>query len=290
MIYGYGLWRDVENQLHKDLPNVEIRNKQKYNQIRQAILKGWVSKSDLIFFLRFSEGDQRLQDQLHKEGYNLFPNPEFSKFIRNRGKYLREIDKQTKYALKRVHLDKFPNNLMEVIRENFKDNPVVLKVGNLHASEGKYLIKNSQDIPHLKYKQRQMPITIEEFIPDARSIRIGLIGDPFDIKNYFITEHVNSKTWLKNFAPEEEVTYFYNERYDLGIDHIDKLIYETMTIAFKYNANLLGVDWVVSPTKTGLLELNDMIGLPEGDFSLYLFSREVEKVCMKHINEQKRAE
>lgn len=284
-MYGYGVWSKVAMRLNIDLASNSLRNLQKYNQVKQQMAKGNLTKENMLFFLRFSEGDQRLQDKLHSEGYKLFPNPEFSQFIRNREEYLPEIDGMTKYPLKRVYLPAFSSSIYDVIRDNFGEQPVVVKVGNLHASEAKWLVRGQGDLPRLKYALRQLPITIEEFVPDARSIRIGFIGDATDFSNYFITEHVNSKTWLKNNAPEEELTYSHSERYTLGIGNIDELFDEAKVIALKYGADLLGVDWVISENKTGLLELNDMIGLPDGDYAFELFLRRVKTILENNTNE-----
>ncbi|MNV82319.1 hypothetical protein D3C71_1760450 [compost metagenome] len=49
------------------------------------------------------------------------------------------------------------------------------------------------------------------------------------------------------------------------------LISKTRQIALNYKTDLIGVDWVVGEEKTGLLEVNDMIGIPDGDFAFGLF-------------------
>lgn len=279
MIYGYGIWKDIEKKFNEDFPKGTIINFQKYNQITKQHNQGVLSKDNPLIFLRFSKGDRTLMDTLEQECYNLFPNPEFSRFIREREFYLPQVDQITKYPLKRIYFESFTPTIVAEINKQFGDKPVIMKVGNLHASEGKWLLDENRQLPYLKYKMRELPITVEEFIPDARSIRIGFIGNPKDFNNYFITEHINSKTWLKNNNPEEEVTNSYEDRHQTGISHIDDLINEVQNLAVTYNANLLGVDWVISETKTGLLELNDFIGLPDGEFARDLFYREIKKVA-----------
>lgn len=275
MNYGYGIWSEVFKEIVKN-PELNIKaNYQKYNQIKKHTQQGVVSKSDKLVFLRFSKGDQKLQDELYEKGFNLFPNQPFSKFIRLREEYLPIIDKQTNFPLKRVFVKEFSSEIYRIIQEEFDNKPVIIKIGNFHASEAKWLLNTGQQLPYIKYDLRKLPVLIEEFVPDARSIRIGLIGDYNDFNNYFITEHINDKTWLKNNAPEDELTYSYNERYNLGIDNIDELFQEVKIFAETYGANLLGIDWVISENKTGLLELNDMIGLPEGEFAKSLFIREL---------------
>lgn len=284
MVYGYGVWSKIAMRLNVDLASDTLRNLQKYNQVKQKLSNGTLNADNMLFFLRFSEGDQRLQDDLANKGYNLFPNPKFSKAIRNREVYMQDVDKLTKYPLKRLYLENLNGNALDKINEAFGSDTVVLKVGNLHASEGKWLLDEGRYLPHLNHKMRKLPVTVEEFIPDARSIRIGFIGDATDFNNYFITEHINSKTWLKNNAPEEELTYSHSERYTLGIGNIDELFDEVKVIALKYGANLIGVDWVISENKIGLLELNDMIGLPDGDYAFELFLRGVKTILENNTN------
>ena len=282
MYYGYGIWDAIYNELQKDKDFRLLRNYQKHNQVTKALARNEIPKDEPFIFLRFSKGDQKLQDRLNNEGYRLFPDPDFSSFIRDREIYLTEIDKVTEFPLKRLYFSEFSASIDPQVKSYFgEDAKVVYKVGNLHASEGKWLVSPSQPLPYLKYDQRKMPITVEEFVPDARSIRIGLIGDPMDFNNYFIVEHINSKTWLKNNNPEEELVYSYDERYNLGISRIDELFDEVKSIARIFGANLLGVDWVVSDDKIGLLELNDMIGLPEGDFAKNLFLTNLRKELLK---------
>lgn len=284
MYYGYGIWREIFNELQRDNSFRLLRNYQKHNQVTKAIQNKEIPKDKPFLFLRFSKGDQKLQDKLQSEGYQLFPNPEFSQFIRDREYYLQEIDQLTKYPLKRMYFPHFDISIKQGVNDYFGyKTPVVVKVGNLHASEGKYLVTETQPFPYLKYDQRKQSITVEEFVPNARSIRIGLIGDPTSYENYFIHEHINSKTWLKNFAPEEELVYSYNERHQLNIPEIDSLFEEVQMIAQRYNANLLGVDWVVTEDKIGLLELNDMIGLPEGDFAKNLFLTKIRDILLQSI-------
>lgn len=278
MIYGYGIWKDIEKEFNKEFPKNTIRNFQQYNQIVKQYQLGVFPKDQPFVFLRFSKGDRALLDRLQEEGYNLFPNPGFSRFIRERETYLPKVDQLTKYPLKRVYVQNSNVNLIPIITEHFQDRPIVMKVGNLHASAEKYLIDSHRHLPYLKYKMRDLPITLEEFIPNARSIRVGFIGDPSNTDNYFITEHINSKTWLKNNNPEEELTYSYSNRQELCIPHIDTLINEVQMLAISFKANLLGVDYVISEERTGLLELNDYIGLPDGDFARDLFYRELKKI------------
>lgn len=285
MIYGYGMWDKIVQRLLVDLPLNSIRNIQKYNKVKQLLAKDFIQPTELFFFLRFSEGDRKLQKELADKGFHLYPNPNFSFFIEKREEYLPKIDEWSQFPLKRIYTTNHVPTIKREIEKHFGSQPVVMKVGNLHASEEKYLISENRIIPvsKSKYKYKPMEVTIEEYVPNARSIRIGIVGNPNQEENIYITEHINSKTWLKNNAPEEENTYSYQERKKLNISHIDELIEETKEMATRYQTNLIGVDWVISEEKTGILELNDMIGMPDGEFAFELFYREIKRVCEEYL-------
>lgn len=275
MRYGYRVWKDVEQQLRKE-GVTDFRVLREYNDLTRLVNKGVITSDHPLIMLGFSQGERKLQRQLTEQGYALQPNPAFSDFIERHVDYLPEVDKGTAYPLTRCYTEDF-REIPSLIEKNFpSDASVILKAGNLHASEGKWLIGPDRVFPRLKPKYLKLSFVVEEFVPDARSIRVGVVGEP-ENASIFITEHINHKTWLKNNDPDEELTYSYEDRMTLGIPHIDSLIEETKQLALRYNTSLIGVDWVVSPVKTGLLELNDMIGLPEGDFALGLFTTWVKK-------------
>lgn len=283
MIYGYGLWDKIAMRLQVDLPLRSLRNIQKYNKLKQLIAQKEITPSNLFFFLRFSEGDRKLQSHLAEGDFKLYPNPEFSKFIEVRENYLPQIDEWTKFPLKRVYGSKENMSIKGLAEKHFKNQKFVLKLGNLHTSKGKWLIDESRFYPYMKYKMMKMETLLEEYVSNARSIRVGIIGDANNEENYYLTEHINNSTWLKNNAPEEENTYSYDDRYKLGVSTIDDMISETREIATRYGSSILGVDWVINSEKTGLLEVNDMIGMPDGEFAFNLFYREIRRICMDYL-------
>ncbi|MHC8520826.1 hypothetical protein ACPJHQ_05365 [Rossellomorea sp. H39__3] len=288
MIYGYGLWYDIESQLYTDYPN-QYNFISSYKQLKALVNRKEVTQRDVIFFLRSSKSDLDFQEKLSQSGYSLFPNPLVSKAIKHKDRYLPELDGWTRYPLKRRYADNIKSVTRAFIDEAFGDNPVVLKVCNLHASEGKWLLDKNREIPRVPYRMRKLPVTVEEFVPDARSIRVGIVGHTDSFDQIFITEHVNTSTWLKNDEPEEENTYRYNERRRLGIPHLEEMVEESIKIAKSYKTDLLGVDWVVGETKTGLVEVNDMISIPSGrgvhNLVYQAVKAHIDKTILKHQGE-----
>lgn len=280
MIITYKLWSGIEKRLLKEFPD-KLKTYHSYNDIVNAIRSGFIKKSDPIIFLGMTQGDFDLQSVLAYGGYTLYPSPEFSSFIRQRKVYLPKLDNVTNYRLKRVFTDLY-STLPSLLRENFDyTEHAILKAGDFHASEGKWLIPPYGQLPRLKHKYHKHGFLLEEFIPNARSIRIGVAGDPRSYQSIFITEHSNSRTWLKNNNPEQELTYSYADRHNLNIPHIDCMITEVLGYAMVLRTSLLGVDFVVNDCRTGLLELNDMIGLPSGDFAFELFYSNIRRILLK---------
>ncbi len=281
MIYGYILWDKVFQHIRKLLPEKSIRNINDHNYIQRA-----ATEEDFIFLLKLGKGAQKLQEEFQAKGYKLYPNPAFSNFLRNRSRYLEEVDTITNYALKRIGF----NSIYEVNKVPNISDRVVMKIGDYHCGENKWLVEARDKVPYIKHKLRQEPVLFEEFVPNSRSIRIGIVGDPTKEESYFITEHTNSEyakhnahtSWIKNISPVE-TTYLYHEKNNLLIPEIDNLINETKEFATRYNTDLIGVDWIVSENKIGLLELNDMIGIPDDERVLQMFHKHVLDLCKSHL-------
>ncbi|PDZ94831.1 hypothetical protein CON36_31665 [Bacillus cereus] len=281
MIYGYTLWSNVFTHIMKELPHNSIKNISDFNRIKRD-----ATKDDFIFFLALGRGAHKLHQEFHEKNFNLYPNPDFSLFIASRIEHLKEVDKITRFPLKRQGYD----SLTDVSFVPNLSEQVVMKVGNFHCGENKWLLKAGTKVPVLKYKLRNEPVLFEEFVPNGRSIRIGIVGDPNKEENFFISEHKNSEyakynpstSWIKNIAPIEK-TYLYHERAMLNIPEIDELIEETRNIAIRYNSDLIGIDWVISEEKIGLLELNDMIGIPDDERVLDMFRNHTLQICKQYI-------
>lgn len=255
MIYASGLHRDIYLELMKRFPQGTLRN---YGDV-QKLSKLPVTNQDIFVIFNWGKGARKIQQELLKKRANQYPDVEFSLLINNKIKQLQTLDAMTKYPLERIFVE---NHTYQTITTPTLSNSakVVTKIGNDHQGINKFLYT-----PGKQFKTKESVI-FEEFVDDARSLRVAIIGED---QTVFLIEHQNSEhaldnpktAWIKNMHPIETV-YSYEERYELNIPNIDDIIEDTRKIATKYKQSFLGVDYVIAPHKTGFLEANDMIGLP----------------------------
>lgn len=262
MIYTYGFYKDIFLHLLANLPKDSI---QKIGQLTK--LNKVINEGDLVLFFNWGEGARRFQQRMidaYGDNIVTFPNFTRSLMLDDRIWMCQAIGAVTDYPLKRVYIKGNTVDLKDYSVPNIADK-VVVKIGNEHQGEGKYL-KVPGDLVRTKQS-----VVFEEFVPNARSIRIMTLDGTKD--TLFIVEHVNSKfaklnsetSWIKNIDPVETV-YSYEERYNLGIKEIDNMIREVLKYYVgSFNTPYIGVDFVVGEEKIGLLEVNDMIGLPDDE-------------------------
>lgn len=119
--------------------------------------------------------------------------------------------------------------------------PFVLKMGNVHRGEGKYLIKSQSDFPEMSGK-----FSIEPYF-EGESVRALIIGDEI-----FGIRVTNEETWIKNAAGAEV------HEYELS----SELIEHARKVAKYFDIDLAGIDYIVE--KNGdfhLLEINQYPGI-----------------------------
>lgn len=75
--------------------------------------------------------------------------------------------------------------------------PYVLKVGQAHRGEGKYLIKRPADLLFVDWPGDSVRCTVEPFY-EGRSVRALAVGD-----RWFGLEVTNDQSWIKNTAGAE---------------------------------------------------------------------------------------
>ena len=258
MIYASGLQREIYMELMKIHPAGTIRN---YGDV-QKLLRLPVTENDIFIIFNWGKGARKVQMQLREKSSNQFPDVDFSLFVYDKINQLRTLDTLTKFPLERVFLE---NDKYQTVRTPRLTNSgkVVVKVGNDHQGMNKFLY-----IPGKSFQTKE-PVIFEEYLDHARSLRVAVIGEK---KTVFLIEHQNSDialekphtAWIKNIDPIETV-YSYEERYMLSIPNIDDIIEDALHIAKTYNQHFIGCDYVINSHKTGLLEVNDMIGLPDDD-------------------------
>lgn len=118
--------------------------------------------------------------------------------------------------------------------------PHVLKMGNVHRGEGKYLINDVSDYPSITGK-----FSIEPFFK-GDSIRSLIIGD-----DTFGIKVDNETSWIKNSSGAD-----INE-YKLSNEIID----HSRQIAKHFGLDVAGVDYIVNKEGHHFLEINQYPGL-----------------------------
>jgi len=242
-----------------------------YNSFRSTSKAGTLDKNvksgDLVIFFNYKH--TKLYDSLIKRGAILFPSNEISYFIRNRAKQLKTLDNITKFPLDRIYI----NNYSGIPLLN-KEYPI-LKVGNNHQGIGKYRYPNSPR--NVVY---DVPIVYEEFVENHRGIRILIIEE-----DIFIIEQIND-IWIKNDNPSNEITYHWNTQKDECIKWLscsNELVMDALKITSMINSSLLGVDYAVGDKKIGLLEINDMVGIPDNKLAVNCYNKLLLKICKSYL-------
>jgi hypothetical protein len=146
----------------------------------------------------------------------------------------------------------------------------VYKVGNYHAGEAKHF-GNGTKI-YVPYS------TIGEEYVKGRSIRILWIH-PGDV---YAVEHINNKSWIANVDPDEEIVYNSNAIQKCPI--LSKLAADTKSFIDNELTQhgiislTWGFDYIVGD-KTGLLEINDMCGIPHNEEADKSFVDSILEAC-----------
>jgi hypothetical protein len=244
------LFMNLYIKLPASFPIVNINN---FNKALKLIKN---KKVDKLIVFNWKNGYKLLDEAIKViNKHHIFPNYEVTNIIKDRLKQLEYIKDDSLKRFCHIH------NYLDYYC--FFELYWVIKIGNYHQGKGKYLIKSFEDFKNLKLKIKENDLVLfEEFVPNARSIRIIKIN--YDI---FIVEQLND-SWLKNVEIDgsfKEVVYSYEERYELKIDNIDVIINNSKKIANHLKIDFCGIDYVVGKDKTGLLEVNDMIGLPNDE-------------------------
>lgn len=261
MIYASGLHSELYISLLAHLPANSIMRLGNEAKIRRKLKEG-----DSIILFNWGASGRNLQRWVldNFKDVHTYPDFELSLRLGSRGAHLEELQQITQYNLKREHYKNATGDLIEyTVPALDNSGKAVVKFGDNHQGTSKYLKHTNTRI------RSREDFVIEEFVPDARSIRILLMTGADD--DTFIVEHIdnpesiqdNTETWIKNIDPLEKV-YTYSERYDTNIEHIDAIITDARKIMSYYNTTYVGIDYVVGE-KTGLLEINDMIGLPDDE-------------------------
>lgn len=200
------------------------------------------NKGDIVFVYNY-----RLRKSIHKlvdKGCIVYPTPTMSEICSSRARTCKIIDDLTRFPMVREYYPSVPKYVIE------PEGGFVYKLGDHQQGEKKYRKEDINKI-HSYYES----YIKEEYI-EGRSIRVLWM-----LNKFYLIEHTNDH-WIKNKGNTVETVIEYNSSFD-------KIIQDSKYILKKLSrchalSPTLGFDYVVGE-KTGLLEFNDMCGLPEDE-------------------------
>lgn len=228
-------------RLISDLPMGEVQSFKDFGKIANKIT---ADDTAILYNYRY----RKLLNTIGDKCPNVFPNVQASNFCANRAESIQLLDTITKFPIKRTYYPATNGHH----RVNLKKGHVY-KIGDLQQGRGKFN-GNQQDTLDV-YRNSYIE---EEFLV-GKSMRVLWIYP----NNIFLIEHVNSSNWIANVDPDEEIVHdMFDVSYELKSTIITDALY---MIHHLRTMNMLSLTWgfdYVVGHRTGLLEANDMCGLP----------------------------
>lgn len=253
MIWYYDLEPYTKNYLMTHLPHESFRSTHDPASLNSKVVEG-----DFVIFFNYKHS--KLYDSMVKRGAHVFPSKDITYKLRNRATQLKELDTITKFPLKREYIEAFTG-----IPKPNPDLPI-MKTGDNHQGIGKYKFP---DAP--RKMLRHESVVYEEFVENHRGIRVLIIGD-----DTFLIEQVNPNNWIKNDHPIDEISYHWETQKEEILKWLPcakELIYDATILQLHIKGPLLGIDYAVGSDKIGLLEANDMVGIPDNEYAMECFNK-----------------
>lgn len=239
-IWCYDLHRQVSVELIKEFNNISCIGS-------TSKLLNYIKPEDK--FICFWNDEDTL-NILKNINNTVFPSKKIIfDFADGREKMTRFVEKNSKFTSKRNYIS-FKDQMEIIVPKIENSLRVVAKVGKEHRGKDKFLL-----YPGQKLMVKDGAI-FEEFIENADSIRILLIGD----KTFVIEYHDDPESprnpgekWIKNINPVIKVRD--------SIQGFEDLVEDTLNMSKIIGYDYLAVDYVKNEEKTLALELNIYPGL-----------------------------
>lgn len=239
-VWFYNIHKEVMTEVIKEFSNVLI--------IKSTLkILEYIKPNDK--FICFWNDNDTLE-RLSKINNEVFPSKQIIfDFAKGREKMTRFVEKHSKFTTQREYFS-FDGDFEITVPKLPGSLKVVVKVGKEHRGQDKFLL-----YPGQKVKVKDGAI-FEEFVEDAESIRVLLIGD----KQFIVEYHDDPEAprrpeneWIKNINPIIKVREN-NSGYE-------DLIEDTVNMSKIMGYDYLAVDYVRNKEKTVALELNIYPGL-----------------------------
>lgn len=233
--------------------SLQIRSIKNFNKILNMVT---ADDTAVLYDYRYRKLAELISDKCIT-----YPNKKALLFCGDRGQQIRYTDSHGLYPIQR--------NYHSLYRSTTKHG-YVYKIGNKHAGDGKLLGDGTMLVTRES--------VIEEEYIEGRSIRVLWIHPG----TVYVIEHVNTKNWISNINPDREIVYNKNQ---IGSCKVLSSIVDSTTSFVEHNMIAQGIisltwgfDYIVGQ-KTGLLEINDMCGLPDSEEVSNSFVESVLSVC-----------
>lgn len=207
---------------------------------------------DIVF--AFNYKDSQGFEKLYSTGIKTYPSQQLTQLCSDRIANVEFIDAVSKFPMRR-------EIIKDTWRKLYLKDGFVYKVGNDHQGQSKYR-KCDREYINL-YNEN---VVVEEFI-EGRSLRVLWIGD-----SPIVIEHVNDY-WIKNVNPDHELVYD-------NVSLFSEIIEDSRNILKHISGQspTIGFDYIVGD-KIGLLEINNVCGLPDSEMVVNMFADEVLRLA-----------
>lgn len=217
-------------------------------------------KPDVVIFYSYFENSMGFRKAIALSEAPSFPD--VKKTILHDDKDLSfMICNQFEYENDYVPIDTGVGYVPANIKVKLGNNNRVIKQGNAHCGEGKFLASGEFE--------SEKDSLVESFV-EGDSYRVLLILDKAWIIKY------ESDDWRKNVGGTQTVKEFKEQDFDFGINHI---VNYSRQLSKKMGLDICGIDFVLNNNVARFLELNTYPGIPQELEDFF-----VECLCKK-INE-----
>jgi len=238
-IYAYNVPRYTHETLSKEFPHVVfLQNTNHLNDI--------IHPEDKVICMW---DDTDTVSKIHAIDNEVFPSRNIINFSANREEMSRFVDHHSQFPVEREYV-KLEGNFEVTVPRLLNSFNVVAKAGEEHRGQNKFLMYPGQT---LTVKDS---VIFEEFLDNAESFRVLLIGEEVFIIEYFDDPNRPKsleQRWIKNINP----ILIENEDHDLFQKEIDDTIHLSKILGFDY----IGVDYVKNADKTLCVEINTFPGV-----------------------------
>jgi glutathione synthase/RimK-type ligase-like ATP-grasp enzyme len=242
-IYARNMPKHAFEELKKEFSHLTLLENE------DRLLEIIKSEDKLIYFW----DDKDMITRINQIDNVVFPTREMLDFSANREAMTKFVSEHSVFNAEREYI-KFEGTFTVTVPKLNNSFNVVAKVGEEHQGQNKHLMYPGQQL------MVRDSVIFEEFLDNAKSFRVLLVGDEVFVIEYFDDPNrpkTMKERWIKNL----NAVLIENE--DQG--KFKKEIEDTLYLSEKLGFDYLGVDYIKNEEKTICLELNTFPGVKLND-------------------------